>query len=474
MPAIPSDLLADWTNGKWLIPAGATLPHTLSGVSNNSGTVPQGGLYVAIKGARLDGHSFVADAVSHGAAAVLVSREWAGAHLAECGAPLLAVDDTQAALSTAAAGWRRHVAPFIVGVTGSAGKTTVKEFTAAMLSGADATARTTGNFNNAIGLPLSLLAMDGSARFGVFEIGTNHPGELAPLTQILAPDAAIVSSVGPVHIENYPSLDAIADEKATLPRGVPRDGFVVLEDGAPYTERIASQCDARVVRVGIGSPDADFNAVEIDAEGGALRVVEKGEGDTRGHLLRHGLPGRHQALNALMACAAARNAGATWEQIANGLGSLSLPGMRWEKSEIRGIRIVNDAYNANPLSMACALDTFAKEAAPSGRRWLALGDMLELGPVAEEAHRALGRKIAEGDWAGVVAVGPLSKWIADEIENGKKTARRFSGVVASVPDAAAAGDFLRAHLQPGDVLLLKASRGIALEKALARLAAADR
>lgn len=469
MLSIPTELLAKWTGGEWIVPPGATQPQAVSGVSNNSGSTPEGGLYVAIKGARLDGHSFVGDALSRGAAAALVSREWAAANAAECGAPLLAVDDTQAALSAAAAGWRRHVAPFIVGVTGSAGKTTVKEFTAAMLSGAAPTARTAGNFNNAVGLPLSLLAMDAGAKFGVFEIGTNHPGELAPLTGILAPDAAIVSSVGPVHIENYPSLDAIADEKATLPRGVPRGGFVVLEYGARYTERIASQCEARIVRVGLGVPDADFTAVEIDEEGGALRVVEKGAGDQTGHILRHGLPGRHQALNALMACAAARNAGATWEQIGDGLRNLSLPGMRWEKSELRGIRIVNDAYNANPLSMACALDTFAKEAAPRGRRWLALGDMLELGPVAEEAHRALGRKIAEGDWAGVVAVGPLSKWIADELCGGEKTARRFSGVVAAVPDAAAAGDFLRDHLRPGDALLLKASRGIALEKALARL-----
>ncbi len=469
MPALPSELLAKWTNGEWRIPGGGTIPQTIAGVSNNSGAVPQGGLYVALKGARLDGHSFVADAMAHGAAAALVTREWADAHAPECTAPLLAVDDTQAALSSAAAGWRRHVAPFIVGVTGSAGKTTVKEFTAAMLSGAAPTARTKENFNNAIGLPLSLLAMDESAKYGVFEIGTNHPGELAPLTGIMAPNAAIISSVGPVHIENYSGLDAIADEKATLPRGVPRDGFVVLEDGAQYTGRIASQCVARIVRVGIDSPDSDFNAIEIDSENGALRVVEKGEGNPEGHTLLHGLPGRHQALNALMACAAARNAGASWEQIASGLENLSLPGMRWEKSEINGVRIVNDAYNANPLSMACALDTFAREAAPSGRRWLALGDMLELGGAAEEAHRALGRKIAEGDWAGIVAVGPLSKWIADELGNGEKTARRFSGVVAAVPDAVSAGDFLRDHLRPGDALLLKASRGIALEKALTRL-----
>ncbi|MGI6495610.1 MAG: UDP-N-acetylmuramoyl-tripeptide--D-alanyl-D-alanine ligase [Kiritimatiellia bacterium] len=454
MTLYPSDL-ARWTRGSWRVPVGTVLPESLSGVSNNSSAVPVGGLYVAIRGARLDGHAFVADAAAHGAAAALVARDWEGAASARI--PLLEVDDPVLALSDAAAGWRRAVDPFVVGVTGSAGKTTVKELAASMLGGAAPTARTFGNFNNAVGLPLSLLAMPEDSRFGVFEIGTSHPGELAPLARILAPDAAIVSSVGPVHIENYPNLDAIADEKATLPRGVPPEGFAVLEAGAPYTARIASQCACRIVLVGLECPGTDFNGVEMDGIEGSVRVIERG-GEPAGHRLHHGLPGRHQALNCLMACAAARRAGASWEAIQLGLKSLALPGMRWERSCVQGIHVVNDAYNANPISMACAIDAFATETAPSGRRWLALGDMLELGDTAESAHRALGAKIAEAPWAGLVAVGPLSAWTADEAR-----IRGFRGAILSVPTAAEAGPILRSRLAPGDALLLKASRGIGLE-----------
>lgn len=460
---IDSESLARWTGGSWRKASGAAVPQFLCGVSNNSSAVPRGGLYAALRGARLDGHEFVAAAAANGAAAAMTARGWSGAPIAPI--PLLEVDDTLAALSAAAAGWRRHVGAFIVGVTGSAGKTTVKELTAAMLSGAAPTARTMGNFNNNVGLPLSLLAMEEGTRFGVFEAGTNHPGELAPLAATMAPDAAIVSSVGPVHIENYPSLDAIAEEKSSLPRAVPATGFVVLEAGAQYTGFIASKCAARVVRVSLDDATADFFASEADFDEGTIRVVEGAVGG-ESHLLRHGLPGRHQALNALMACAAARNAGATWDEISKGLESLSLPGMRWERSEIGGIRVVNDAYNANPISMGCALEAFAREPAPSGRRWLALGDMLELGDTAEGAHRALARKIAEGDWAGLVAVGPLSRWMADELSKEEKAARRFSGEIAVAPDSASAGEILRGLLKPGDALLLKASRGIAIERAL--------
>ena len=457
-PAVPESAVrfdsarfAAWTGGAWDGPP----PAGLDAVSQNGRSVPAGGLYVAIQGEKHDGHAFVAQAQSAGAAAALVRRDWPrpdGVSL-----PLLRVADTRRALAAAAAAWRRASGAFVVGLTGSAGKTTTKEFAAAMLAAAGPTPATAGNLNNDIGLPLSLLAMPAGTRFGVFEAGSNHPGEIAALAAVLQPDAAIVTLVGPVHIEFFGTEEAIADEKADLLRAVPPQGFCVLARDSRHFDYLRRQARARVVTVALGDGDnADFCGRVADVNAGDVDVAEPAAGTTL--RLHTGLPGAHNAANLLLAAAAARTLGASWAQIEAGLARVRLPPMRWQRSEGRGVAVINDAYNANTPGMVAALDTFAAAPAP-GRRVLVLGEMRELGAHAEALHSAVGRRVPGGPWQALVAVGPAARWIADEAVAGGFPA----AAVRAYADAASAAADAAAWSRPGDTILLKASRGVGLE-----------
>ncbi len=444
--------LAIWCGGAWE----GGVPR-LHGVCHDSRLVRPGALYVALAGARRDGHDFIAAAMTAGAAAAMVRRDWPP--LAEAaGLPLLRVEEPLRGVAAAAAGYLRAVAPFVVGVTGSLGKTTVKEWTAALLATAQPTAATRGNFNNAIGLPLSLLSMPRATRLGVFEVGSNHPGELAPLCRLLCPAAAIMTAIGPAHLEHFGSVEAIAAEKAELLRALPAAGFAVLEAGAPHFDYLRSQTAARIVTVGLDAVAADYRAIVSDERTGAFDLVERGARATR-HL-RLGLPGRHQVLNALLAVAAARNCAVSWEAIEELLPRLPRLDKRWQDLRIGGVDVINDAYNANQTAMEAALGAFAA-LATKGRRWLVLGEMRELGAAAEEAHSAVGACVARTGGDLLVAVGTAGEWMA-----AAACRAGFTGEIVRVADASAAGALLAKRARPGDRVLLKASRGVALERAL--------
>ena len=450
----PADL-AVWTGGEWEHP-----PAGLRGVVHDSQRVARGCLFVAVRGGRRDGHDFVAAALAAGAAAAMVARDWP----APGPLPLLRVDDTRRALSAAGAGYRRALAPFVVGITGSVGKTTVKELTLALLAADRPAAGTRGNWNNDVGLPLSLLSMPAGTRAGAFEVGTNHPGEIAALCAVLQPDAAIVTGVGPVHIEFFGTVEAIAEEKADLVRAVPATGFAVLDGDAPRAEWMRRQARCRVLTVSLrAGAAADYTGADPDDAGGLVTVRERASG--REARLSCARPGRHQALNLLLAVAAARAAGVSWERLPEGLARLGRLPMRWETVDLGAVRAINDAYNANPVSVRCALDTFARLPAPGGRV-LVLGDMLELGDAAEAAHREVGRQVAAGPWRALLAVGPLAPWIADEAR-----AAGFQGEIWRAANADAAGAVLARSLRSGETVLLKASRGVALERVLEPLRA---
>ncbi|MBQ7666944.1 MAG: UDP-N-acetylmuramoyl-tripeptide--D-alanyl-D-alanine ligase, partial [Kiritimatiellae bacterium] len=386
------------------------------------------------------------------------------------GVPAVVVADTAAALRALAAGWRAKVAPRVLGVTGSVGKTTTKELAAHLLAAAGPVARTMGNFNNAIGLPLSILAMPQGTAFGVFEAGTNHPGEIAPLASLMRPDAAILTGVGPVHIGAFGSEERIADEKADLLRAVPPGGLCFLDAGGAHFERLRASCEGRrVVSVSTApGTDADFCAVWMDEETGRFRVAERGGGETA--LLRAPRPGAHQILDSLLAIAAARRFGAvSWADVAARLETAPNARMRWEVSEEGGVRWINDAYNANPVSMKAAMATFIRTEAKARRRVLVLGDMGELGETLEEAlHREVGAAAAAANPDALICVGAKARWIAQEAAARGLPASRIS----TVGDAVQARDALRGLLKPGDAVLLKASRSVALEKA--RFSAAER
>jgi UDP-N-acetylmuramoyl-tripeptide--D-alanyl-D-alanine ligase len=455
-PSFSAVNLAQWSGGSWTTDPG----QPLCGVSHDTRTLPAGSLYVALRGTRCDGHDYLERAFAVGAAAAMTNRERVTGRNGKTWSarPLLQVDDTRRALGALAHGYRRSHGAWIAGITGSMGKTTVKDMLADMLRRRQPTARTAGNWNNDIGLPLSLLAMPHNAQAGVFELGVNHPGEMKPLCEILAPNAGTVTTVATVHIEHFRNMRELADEKADLLRRLPRDGLAALNRDEAWFAFLRDQTACRVTTVSTQSDDADYYGSIMRAEAGEIEVVERASAERR--RFRLGIPGAHAVANALLALALARSRGVTWPDIAAALAAYRPAPMRWQTLEIGGTLVINDAYNANPESMRAAIRTFAA-LYPARGKWLALGDMLELGSYAPDAHREIGAWLAQWPWRGLIAVGKLGAVLAEGALRAGLAADRLH----RCDDAAAAGEVLAERMAPGEAVLLKASRGVKMEEA---------
>jgi len=450
--------LASWCNGTWI-----RIPRApLSAVEHDSKKITPGSLFVAIRGARFDGHDFVGQAGKAGAGAALVNRARAG-ELAEPGLPLLAVNDTALALRDLASGYRRKLELTVVGVTGSVGKTTVKEMIACLLESSMTTARTKGNWNNEIGLPLSILAIPPGTKVAVLELGISHPGEMTPLCAIARPDWGVITNVGPVHLEFFDSVSAIADEKGELLRRLPVGGTAVLSLDEPHFEQLSRVAPEAIRTVSLHPGNkADYVLIREDRRSGECDVADRVDGGI--HAFRLPAPGEHNRHNALLAIAVARGLGVSWEALADAFTRYVAPAMRWERKEAGGLTFINDAYNANPVSMAAALKTFA-ELDVAGRKWLVLGDMLELGAGGVDAHRAIGRAVAGGLWAGLVTVGELGARISE----GALDAGMPASSVNVCDSVAQAVSVLKEKIVKGDALLIKASRGKRLETVISSM-----
>lgn len=456
-PIFDGQELARWAQGEW---TGSTSQQVkVSGVSQDTRLLKPGYLYVALRGERFDGHDFIQKAFDCGAVAALVEQTWQqDSSLAS--APLIRVPDTRKALQDMAHAWRMKSSAKIIGLTGSSGKTTTKEMTAACLSGAGRVCATEGNLNNDIGLPLSLLKMSADTAYGVFEAGMNHPGEIQALAHILKPQVAVISSIGNAHIEFFNSIENIAHEKADLLRALPADGFAVLCRETTCFDILAKASAAPVITTSFVTREADFYGEILDVSTGLIRVVERGSGHASE--LSSGLPGTHNASNALLAFATARCAGVTAQQAVAGLKNMVMPGKRWEVVERKDVTVVNDAYNANPDSMIAVMRTFM--AMPcKGRRILVLGDMRELGTHSEALHRLVGKEIAACAPDAFFAVGDMAtRFMAHEaLAAGLPAARVY---LAKTTHEAA--EQLSVFVREGDSVLLKASRGMALENIL--------
>ena len=446
--------LARWTGGAWGVPP--TFP--ITAVTQDSRAVRVGALYVALKGPNHDGHDFVAAAFRAGATAALVREGWeAPGEVA--GLPLLRVPDPAQALLDMARGWRGSLRGKVIGITGSAGKTTLKELAAAMLSGAGQTSATSGNLNNAIGLPLSILSVPEEARFAVIEAGISHPGDMDPLADALRPDAAAITCIGPAHIANFGTVEAIAAEKAKLLAAVRAKGFAVLPKGCECEAILRAACRCRVVTAALGDPSADYVGEPL-----AKGVVRVRHADEPAVLLETGLCGEHNASNALIAYALAREAGASPAQALAGLAAFKAPPMRWEAQEAGAIHVINDAYNANPLSMRAALETFAGMEAPVGKA-VCVGDMLELGDASDARHRAVGEASGNGPWRLLAGVGASSRALLE----GAITAGFPPSQTVWFATVEEAAETLPLLLRPGETLLLKGSRGMRLERVVEAL-----
>ena len=436
MPDFRPGELSQWVSRLW---KNGMPDDPVTGVSNDTRTIQPGNLYVAIRGENFDGHDFVQLAFENGAGGALVSERFQWSRN-----PVLYVPDTVKGLQEIARGYRKKWIGTVVGITGSVGKTTVKEMCADVLSMKGETHRTAGNYNNHIGLPLSMLDMPREGRHGVFEIGMNRVGEIGPLADLLQPKIGIITDIGNAHRENFQSLEEIAREKARLAEQVSSSGMVILDCDSEWYPLMRRHTCARVVTVSLeGAGD------HVGRKAGSEEMTVNGFKYTMP------LPGEHIMKNALKAIALGLEMGMVPDEVAAGLHKFKLPPMRWERSEVRGVKFINDAYNANPLSMRANLRTFATLPEP-GRKWAVVGGMRELGDTAGQEHAELGRFIDGLGLDGVVAVGELGSLI---VCNG---ANRFF----HVSEAAEATQILKDHLQPGDRVLLKASRGERLEQVL--------
>lgn len=449
----PSDLAA-WSEGCWH----GGPAESISGFSIDTRTLQSGDVFVALRGEKSDGHQHLASAVQAGAVAVMIDD----AHAAQgLDAPYLLVRDTRQALTALARGCRRalHMQQ-LAAVTGSVGKTTVKELLADMLAATGVTARSRGNWNNDLGVPLSLLAAPPDARFGVFEVGMNHPGELDPLCDLLEPDLGIVTCVGPVHIENFEDEAGIAREKAAVYRGLRGRGIAVLNADDKFADLLRGYAGgSRIIAVSRREP-ADYVFRRIEGSPGAFEIFEQ----ESGHRVKMtaALPGDYFILNATLAAAAARAMGASWKAVTDAVQRYQPLTMRWARSTMHGVHVVNDAYNANPVSMRAAMQAFMEEPC-AGRRWLVLGGMLELGANEQAYHRNVGASAKDFSDVQLLAVGERGAWIA----NGALEAGLAADRVRAAPDHASAARLLAECMEPGDAMLLKASRSEAMEKVLA-------
>jgi UDP-N-acetylmuramoyl-tripeptide--D-alanyl-D-alanine ligase len=431
----------------------------VAGYSIDSRTVGAGELFFAVKGERLDGHEYVQAALADGAAAAVVSNRWmAPAEVDE--ARLLRVADCEdcvlLALQRLARAVRREWGGRVIGVTGSAGKTTTKEAVAQVLGTRFRVLKSQGNLNNGFGLPLQLLKLEPEHEVAVIEKGMNHAGEIAALAKIAEPDWAVVSNVGPVHLEFFADgIAGIARAKYELIEALPADGVAVLNFDDNYVASFGRGLGSRAVFYGLGE-GAEVRAVhvaEMGVEGVAFTVEAHGE--QTGVRLR--MLGRHNISNALAAIAVGLRSGMSLGECAAAAGEMRAGDKRGEVIEWRGATIVNDCYNSNPRALDAMVD--ALMATPGERHIVVAGEMLELGPEGEALHAACGRRMAERGVTALVGV----RGLAESMVRAAQTAGMEAVFVA---DAIEAGEWLQANVRAGDAMLLKASRGVRLERAL--------
>ena len=436
-----------------------------TGYSIDSRTLQPGDLFIAIHGERFDGHDFVLSAFERGASAAIVARERLTAlNDAAKKGRLLVTDDPLAALQRLASAVRRNWGKRVIGITGSAGKTTTKEAVATVLATRFQVLKSQGNLNNHYGLPLQLLRLQPEHEVAVIEMGMSAAGEIAALCRIAAPDWGVVTNVGNAHAENFSDgIAGIARAKYELIASLPPHGAAFLNCDDPYVGQFGRDFQGKVVYFGRG-PCADPRAIQVESLGtnGMRAEVRAGSEscDLRLHLL-----GEHNVANALAAIAVGMEAGISLNACCAALAELEPGDKRGQVLVIRGATVINDAYNSNPAALKSMITALRQM--PAERRILVAGEMLELGPEAPALHAACGKAAAQAGIDVVVGVRGLARHIVEAAcEAGAEA------LFLETPEAA--GAWLREHLRAGDAILLKASRGVRLERTLEALAPAEK
>jgi UDP-N-acetylmuramoyl-tripeptide--D-alanyl-D-alanine ligase len=428
-------------------------------VCTDSRQVRAGDLFLAIAGEQFDGHKFLQEAFTKGAVAVLI--EAARKDGAPSNRPLILVHNTRTALGQIAAAYRKEFLIHAIAVGGSNGKTSTKELIAAVLQEKLQILKSEASFNNDIGVPLTLLNIEPSHQAGVFEAGTNHPGELEPLARMIQPEMAVITSIGREHLEHFENIEGVLKEEGVLGEVLDASGKLFLNGDAPESAALVFRTKAKVIKVGHG-PSNQYRIANVRMSAGGTRFAVSTPDPVFSGEYEIGLLGEHQVLNAGYAIAVGSELGLSREEIARGLRACRPPKMRLEPKKIDDFMVLDDAYNANADSMSAALKTLGQFPC-EGRRIAVLGDMAELGTATHEAHAEIGRRaalegvnflIATGDLGGTVAAAARSAGLQDVLEIGdvQEAAERLSGLVRS-----------------GDVVLVKASRASRLERVVSTL-----
>ena len=427
-------------------------------ISIDTRTLEQGSLFVAIKGERFDGHDYIEQAVSNGAALVIV-RE--GTILTKT-VPAIFVTDTKEALGELAHEYRKLFKIPIVAVTGSVGKTSTKEMIASILSAKYRVHKSKGNHNNEIGLPLSVLEMDDEHEVAVFEMGMRGFDEISVLSKIVNPDIAVITNIGISHIERLGSRQNILKAKLEILDGMGENGIIFLNGDDELLSGLKGLLPQKTLFYGIDE-NQDIWAYDLSSKGeeGVYFQVKTGEKDMK---LFIPAPGIHNVHNALAGISVAEALNMNENEIRKGLENFSGEKMRLSIEEKDGIKFINDSYNAAPASMTAAIDVLC-EIAGERRKWVVIGDMLELGDWAQEAHRKIGRLVSKSGIEYMVAIGSLAKWYVEGANENPDT-RTITKLFASASEAK---PYIKTLVQKGDVLLFKGSRLIKLDGLLQEL-----
>src|SRR5947208_5244071 len=414
-------------------------------VSTDSRTIKRGELFVALRGENFDGHNFVEAVATAGATGAIVDSSWKGN--AGDDFALIRAKDTLLAYQQLAANYRKSLKLSVVAITGSNGKTSTKDFAAAVLARRFRVTKTQGNFNNHVGLPQTILEATAQDEVAVWEIGMNHPGEVAALARIAAPDVGIITNIGVAHIEFMGSRERIAEEKSALAEAIGTDGTVILNADDPFTTGIAARTRAKVILAGTTAGMIRASEVNQTGSGTDFTILEDAH-RCRGQL---SVPGLHMVQNALLAVAAGRVFGLPLEECAIGLTTAPLIKARLQIKEINGVQFLDDSYNANPDSMKAALRTLV-ELHADGKKIAVLGEMRELGKESERSHEEVGEAAAAFGVDHLIGIGDMGAIIS---RAAKKAGLEKSSVVGSTTEAA---KLLLEMAAPGDLILIKGSR----------------
>jgi UDP-N-acetylmuramoyl-tripeptide--D-alanyl-D-alanine ligase len=432
-------------------------------VSTDSRSIKRGDLFVALPGERFDGHDFVPAVLAKGAVGVIVHDEYRvpdGLLRSERSVPFIfGVRDSLFAYQQLATHHRSRFAIPLVAVTGSNGKTTTKEMVAAVLAQRWRTLKTEGNFNNRIGVPHTLFRLSARHQAAVIEMGVDAQGQTTRLCEIARPTIGLITNIGPDHLEFFGSMEGSAQAKAELLDLLPATGTAILNADDPYFDYLAARARCFVVSFGC-SEKAGVRAVNVASDirkGTAFQLLLPGKAKPTPVTIK--VHGSHNVMNALAAAAVGAALNLPGAAIAQGLAKFRPAAMRSQVISHHGVQIINDCYNANPASMKAAIRLLAQWT-PARQRIAVLGDMLELGQAAQQLHRELGQFVAEHELSSLIACGALGH----EIAEGARRAGMDAAAIMEVPDAGEAAERVRAMVRRGDVVLVKASRGMKMEQ----------